>query len=389
MNLGLLKELKTDEFRVALMPLQVKELVKNGHNVFVEENAGIHSGYPDNQYLDQGAIIGQKSEILIKAKLLLKIKAPLEYEYNDYNKDHIVFTYFHFDENILPEKIQQLIQSGFTGISYEWVEDNGRYPLLEPMSQLTGYLFAQKAVELVTHHKGILCGKYEDYLKPAHALIIGLGTIGLLALKYFLDNHLAVTILDKNIHNINGRINKRFNTHQIDYIENNSIICLPFNNDNPVESKTKLKEIIESFDIIVNCAVRRSNLPKSKLKYLIDEEMIKKMEPNSVICDTTACDKDLIETCISSEKVDHIDIIHDVIHYNCDHIPSLVGRSASELLTSRTFPFIMDIANKGLVEAIRSNKPLYNGIVCYQGKITHQYIAQKKGFEFYELTDLI
>lgn len=326
MNLGLLKELKTDEFRVALLPVQVKDLVKDGHTVFVEKNAGLYAGYNDIEYQHFGAKIHKKDDILSESEMILKIKAPLESEYTDYNKDHIIFTYFHFDEN---------------------------------------------------------------YLKPARVLIIGLGTIGLSALKYFLDNHLAVTILDKNIHTINDRINKRFNTHQIDYIENNSIICLPFNNDNPVESKTKLKEIIGSFDIIVNCAVRRSNLPKSKLKYLIDEEMIKKMEPTSVICDTTACDKNLIETCISSEKVDHIDIIHDVIHYNCDHIPSLVGRSASELLTSRTFPFIMDIANKGLVEAIRSNKPLYNGIVCYQGKITHQYIAQKKGFEFYELTDLI
>ena len=389
MNIGLLKENKTDKFRVALMPLQVKELVKNGHSVFVEKNAGIHSGYPDNQYLDQGAIIGQKSEILKKAKLILKVKAPLDFEYNDYNKDHIVFTYFHFDENILPEKIKQLIRSGFTGISYEWVEDNGRYPLLEPMSQLSGYLFAQKSVELVTQHKGILCGKYEDYLKPAHALIIGLGTIGLSALKYFLDNHISVTILDKNIQTINDRINNRFNTNQVDYIENNSISCLPFNNKNPFESKTKLDEIIANFDIILNCAVRRPDLPKSKLEYLIDEAMVKKIEPGSVICDTTACDKDLIETCISSEKVNHFDVVFDVVHYNCDHIPSSVGRSASELLTSRTFPFILEIANKGLVKAARLKKPLYNGIVCYQGKITHQYIAKKKGFEFFELSDLL
>ena len=119
------------------------------------------------------------------------------------------------------------------------------------------------------------------------------------------------------------------------------------------------------------------------------KELVKKMEPGSVICDTTACDKDLIETCVSSEKVDHFDVVNDVIHYNCDHIPSSVRRSASELLTSRMFPFILEIANKGLVETARLKKPLYNGIVCYQGKITHKYIAQKNGFEFFKLSNLL
>ncbi|MEZ5198710.1 MAG: hypothetical protein R2764_20690 [Bacteroidales bacterium] len=389
MNIGLLKEHKTEEYRVALLPAQAKELVKGGHTVFVESDAGIHSGYTDDQYRELGAIIAKKDEILKKAKLLLKVKAPLDFEYNDYSKDHIVFTYFHFDENILPEKIEQLIKSGFTGISYEWVEDNGRYPLLEPMSQLSGYLFAQKAVELITHHKGILCGKYEDYLNPAHALIIGLGTIGLSTLKYFLDNHIAVTILDKNIASINERINNRFKTGQIDYLKQYLINCLTFNNENPEETKKRLMESITDFDIVMNCAVRRPDLPKSKLEYLIDEKMIRLMKPNSVVCDTTACDKDLIETCISTEKINHIDIIHDVIHYNCDHIPSMVGRSASELLTSRTFPFVREIAEKGLTEAVRGNKPLYNGTVCLDGKITHQYIAGKKGFQFFELNDLL
>lgn len=389
MNIGLLKEHKTDEFRVALLPFQVKKLIENAHSVFVEEDAGIHAGYTNQQYQSQGATISQKSEILKKSKLLLKVKAPLDFEYHDYNKDHIVFTYFHFDENILPPKIQQLIKSGFTGISYEWVEDNGKYPLLEPMSQLSGYLFAQKAVELVTQHKGILCGKYEDYLNPANVLIIGLGTIGLSALKYFSDNYIDVTILDKHPNTINNRINQRFKTQRIDYLEDYNIECITFNNDQPELTKGYLSRIISKFDMILNCAVRRPDLPKSKLEFLIDRSMVKKMEAGSVICDTTACDEDLIETCISSEKVDHFDIINGVVHYNCDHIPSSVGRSASELLTSRTFPFILEIANKGLIEASRLTKPLYNGIVCYDGKITHRYIAQKKGFEFFELNSLL
>ncbi|OQX75437.1 MAG: hypothetical protein B6D61_10365 [Bacteroidetes bacterium 4484_249] len=389
MNIGVIKETKTDETRVALQPFQVKVLIANGHKIYVENNAGVLAGFPDDEYVVNGAEIKDKKYILDKCKLILKIKAPLDNEYNDYTKDHIIFTYLHFDENILPDKIRELIKSGFMGIAYEWVEESGRYPLLEPMSKLTGYLFAQKAVEFCTKYKGIICGKHEDYLKGANVLIIGLGTIGLSSLKFCMDNNLKISVLDKNLATVNIRINERFKTNKIDYIEKYSIELISFNNSDPLKTKAELEKTINKYDIILNCAVRRPDMPKDKLEYLIDRQMIQTMEPYSVICDTTACDNDLIETCVSSEEVDKIDIINDVVHYSCDHLPSIVGKSATELLTSQTFPFILEIANKGISEAVKSNKALYRGVVCYKNKITHRYIAEKKGFQFYKLSDLV
>jgi alanine dehydrogenase len=153
MNIGVLKEMKQDERRVALQPVQAKVLSSLDHNVYVEIGAGEGAGFADEDYLTNGAKVVTKSEVLARAKLLLKVKAPLRSEYADYAPHHILFTYLHFDENIPAQDISELIGGGFLGIAYEWVGKAGQYPLLEPMSQLTGYLFAQRALELCSREK--------------------------------------------------------------------------------------------------------------------------------------------------------------------------------------------------------------------------------------------
>jgi alanine dehydrogenase len=389
MNIGVLKELKPDEKRVALQPIQVKALVEIGHTVYVESNAGIRASYDDEQYKKFGAIISNKKNILDMSQLILKIKVPLISEYSDYCASHILFAYLHFDENISPENINKLIKSGFMGIAYEWIEENGHYPLLEPMSRLTGYLFAQKSIELCTKYKGILCGRHECFSDGATAMIIGLGNIGLSALKYYLDTKLNLIIIDKHPGTVNNRINKRFHTINIDYIQKFNLKIIAFENNAPIRSKKQIKEILPKVDIILNCAVRRPNLPKDKLKYLIDNKMLKSLSPGSVICDTTACDKDLVETCVSSEILDKYDIIQDVIHYNCDHIPSYVSKTSTKILTDASFPFIKEIANKGIRAAIRDNEALNKGVSCYKGKMTHKYTAIKKGFDYNNILHLL
>jgi len=389
MNIGVLKEIKPDEKRVALQPEQISELIKAGHTVYVEHNAGISAGYNDQQYIKNGAKVSNKENILKLSELILKIKVPVLSEYSDYCEAHILFAYLHFDENISPENISRLIQSGFMGIAYEWIEENGHYPLLEPMSRLTGYLFAQKSIELCTKYKGILCGRHERFSDGATAMIIGLGNIGLSALKYYLDTKLNLIIIDKHPETVNNRINKRFQTINIDYIQKYNLNIIAFDNNAPIRSKKQIKEILPKVDIILNCAVRRPNLPKDQLKYLIDKRMLKSLSPGSVICDTTACNKDLVETCVSSEILDKYDIIQDVIHYNCDHIPSYVSKTSTKILTDASFPFIKEIANKGKRAAIRENEALKKGISCYKGKMTHKYTAIKKGFDYYNILHLL
>ncbi len=376
MNICVLKEIKVDENRVALQPVQVKKLVNDGHIVYIETNAGINSGFIDSKYEENGGIITTKKIALKNSKLVLKVKAPLESEYNDYQRKHILFTYLHFDENIKKENILKLIKSGFTGIAYEWVGSNGNYPLLMPMSKLTGYLFAQRAIELLSHYKGKMAGRYESEHFASNILIIGLGTIGMSAFKYSLVNGLNITILDKNPNAINDKLNFRFKTNNIKYTDNIDII--KFDTDNPNYAKQELNLRMEKFDIILNCAVRRDDLPKNNLEYLIDIDMIKKLEKGSIVCDTTGCDKDLIETCISSSELNYVDIIEDIIHYNCDHIPSLVANTSTRLLTNQTFEFICEIAKKGFDKAIKDNKKLKNGVSCKNGYITHLYSSNKK-----------
>lgn len=379
MNICVLKDIKIDENRVALQPNQVKELVKYGHTVYIEHNAGLNSNFTDLEYKENGAILTSKEEALRESTLVLKVKAPLESEYNDYRKDQILFTYLHFDENIPKEKILSLINSGFTGIAYEWVGSDGDYPLLNPMSRLTGYLFMQKSIELLSKYKGKMAGKYEEEHTPANILIIGIGTIGLSAFKYAYDNGLNITVVDKHQDTLNLRLNNRFKTNNINYTKNINIIT--FENDNPLNTKAIIDRNIHQYDIILNCAVRRDDLPIEKLQYLIDEEMIKKMQKGSVVCDTTACDKDLIETCISSTELEHIDIVNDIIHYNCDHIPSAVGNTSTKLLTNETFKYIKEIANNGFENAIKNNVKLKNGVSCKDGFITHLYSSNKKDMQ--------
>jgi len=391
MRIGVLKEIKQDEFRVALMPEQVKVLVDLGHEVFVESLAGEAAGFTDNEYIMNGAVSQSKTEVLDNGILLLKVKAPLESEYKDYQKKHILFTYFHFDENIPKKEILKLISTGFLGIAYEWVGGNGKYPLLEPMSKLTGYLFAQRSYEFLTKYKGKLPGKYEDRHQGSKILIIGLGTIGLSAVNYFMHNGSDIMILDKHIETINNRLNFRLKTESIDYLKRYNIEIKEFNNTNPHKTKEYLHNIISEFDIVLNCAVRRDDLSKDKLDFLIDRSMVQKMKEGSVICDTTACDNDLIETCISSSWINHIDIIDGIVHYNCDHIPSYVANTATRLLTEQTFVYIQEIISKGIKLAIEENNALRNGVSCYNRYITHEYTAQKKDMmkEYRNIMDLL
>ena len=389
MYIGILKERKLDENRVALQPSQVRKLVEEGHRVFVETQAGEAAQYPDEEYLQAGALITEKQKVLDSCKLLLKVKCPTVEEYGDYRADHILFTYFHFDENISKEKTYKLIGNGFLGISYEWVGKDGQYPLLEPMSKLTGHLFYQRSVELLAQHKGVLAGAYAQGIPGANILIIGLGRIGTEVLKCALLNRLKVTVVARNYEQVVDKTSQIFNQMLGVNPEINLPLVIPFDNNNPDNCKQQINQLIPKIDIVINCAVRRPDLPKDKLEYLINKSMISQMQPYSVVCDATACDRDLVETCVSSEILDHYDLIDDIIHYNPDHIPSYVPKTSTDLLTANTFEYVRLIANLGVEKAIQSNEFLRNGVSCFQGHITHQYTADKKGFDYVNIESLI
>ncbi len=384
MNIGILKEQKTDENRVALTPTQVAVLTANRHRVYIEKQAGKQSNYTDADYQQAGGMVVSKAEVLKQGELLLKVKCPLLSEYQDYQQQHTLFSYLHFDENISVDHIQALTQSGFLGIAYEWVEEQGRYPLLEPMSQITGYLFYQRAKELCTQYKGILCPQFDDLGNAgANLLIIGIGTIGTQVLRSALTDKLNLFIVDKHPERVKDKITA------MGFTVPENLEFIRFEQDNPTATKKALKAVMPKLDMLINCAVRRPNLPKSILDYLVDAEMVQSMAANSVVCDATACDKDLIETCVSSEHLTEIKVVDQVIHYNPDHIPSLTGQSSTEKLTEATFPYIELMANQGIHQAIKTNAALAKGVSCYQGKLTHAYTTQKKQLPHHPILDLL
>ncbi len=380
MIIGVLKEIKKDENRIALVPAQAKTLVERGHTVHIQTGAGNNSGYSDEDYRAAGAIISDKKALLANSSLLLKIKEPIESEIGDYGPDQTLFTYLHFDGNTPRAMIDRLIESGFLGIAYEWVEEKGHHLLLEPMSRLTGYLFALKAVELCTRYKGIICGRHEKLLPGAKVLLIGIGTIGSTALKYFLDINADITIVDKHPETLNDRINKRFDMTG-DHIAARGIKTIRFDTEHPYAIRDILAPLMPTFDIVINSALRRADLPPERLDHLITADMIKTMRPDSVVCDATANIRDLIQTAYPFEELDHFYREYGVIHYNNDHIPSTVGRTATDILTAATFPFVREMAELGVHEAIRRNAALRAGVSCYRGRITHDYTARQKGYD--------
>lgn len=387
MIIGIGKEIKTDERRVALQPHQAKELVEAGHTVLMEADSGRAAGFTDEMYREQGVTIVEKTRMYAQAEMILKVKCPLPQEVPLLRKGQILFTYLHFDENIAPQKLMEIVNTGVTSIAYEWVEENGGYPLLAPMSELTGILFAARSMELLAKYKGKIAGGYLPQIEQPRALIVGAGHIGANAANVFLMNNFKLDIIDKHPETLDKRILKYmkpwlWERHQ------KEVNVIPFNMNNPAEILEILSREISNYDIILNCAVRRPDLPKSKLEYLITEKMVETMPKGSVLCDTTACDKDFVETAVSSEKLDEIYFVHEVAHYNCDHIPSYTPQTSTKMLTEATFPYIR-LLTAGFEKAVRRSPALFKAVMSYRGKLIHQYSAEKKNLPFTALDNLL
>ncbi len=388
MNIGLLKETKEDEFRVALAPEQVGKLVSEGHQVFFEYNCGLGAGFKDEQYLANKGKLASKQELFEKAELVLKVKVPTEEEINYLNEKHILFTYLHFDENISPESILKLAATCSTMIAYEWVKKNDDYPLLAPMSEITGAIFAKRSMELLTQTRGILVGDYINKVEPATAMVIGGGRIGLNAVKVFLMNGLQVKLVDKHPESVVTRMKKYMNNELLNLLKGNLEIIL-FDEELPENSINRIKELIVTADIVINAAVRRLSMPKEKVRYLITRQMVKSMNSGSILIDATACDDDLVETAISSSKLFETYIDENVIHYNCDHIPSLVANTATIALTHATFPYIRQLATNGFIAAIKKDEGFKNAVMTYKGYFVNEYVCQKKGLKYTDFNSLI
>jgi len=373
MIIGIPKEIKIGETRVAITPEELKEFVKQGHKVLIESVAGEKSGFSDTDYEATGGIIVGKEELFSDAELILKIKQPYAEEMPYFREDQTLFTYLHLDGNAPREYTEELLKLGICAIAYEWVEkEDGTHPLLIPMSEITGNLVAQIGLELLTYpngEKGIFAGGIEG-LDPARVTIIGGGIIGCNAANYALRVGTKVTIVDKHPWDLSERLKRYVPAHLVEVVDG-------------VESdESNIRSLLPQTDLLINCAVRR---PDFKEPHLITREMLKLMEKGSILIDATASDHDMVETCKVTSHLEPTFVVDGIIHYCVDNVPAAVPRTSTLALTSKTLPYALEIANKGFWRAVSENEELAKGVMFVKDKIVSKLIADLKEFDYYPL----
>jgi len=373
MIVGIPKEIKVGETRVAITPEGLKEFVQQGHKVLIESSAGEKNGFSDSDYEVTGGIIVGKEELFSTTELILKIKQPYAEEMPYFRKDQTLFTYLHLDENAPREYTEGLLKLGIFALAYEWVEkEDGTHPLLIPMSEITGNLVVQIGLELLTSPnggKGIFAGGIEG-LSPARVTIIGGGIIGCNAANYALRVGTKVIIVDKHPGDLSERLKRYVPAHLVEAVDG-------------VESdESNIRRLLPQTDLLINGAVRR---PDFKEPHLITREMLKLMEKGSVLIDATACDHDMVETSITTSHLEPTFVVDGIIHYCVDNVPAAVPRTSTVALTGKTLPYALEIANKGFWSAISDNEELAKGVMFVKDKIVSKLIADLRGFDYYPL----
>lgn len=365
MKIGCPKESKEQEFRVALTPKSVQTLVNDGHEVWVEHNAGAGITRSDDDYLKAGAKISPDTEQLFSSvELIVKVKEPNHDERLRLKPEHTLFTYLHLASD--PDQTRELIESNAVCVAYETVtDDEGTLPLLTPMSEIAGRLSVQEAAAHLGKHNGglgVLLGGATG-VNPAHVVIIGGGVVGSNACKIALGLGATVSILDKS--------QERLDQLRQQYAEQvNYVLSTP--------------ESLETYAIDADLLVGAVLIPGGAAAKLISTDLVKKMKPGSVIADVAI---DQGGCCENSKPTTHKDptfVVDDVIHYCVANIPGAVPSTASESLNNATLPFIREIANKGTKQALSENAHLRNGLNVCKGKLTRPEVARDLNLDYCE-----
>ncbi|MGM0903487.1 MAG: alanine dehydrogenase [Bacillota bacterium] len=363
MLIGIPKEIKNNENRVALTPAGVATFLKSGHQVVIEQDAGLGSGFADEDYIEAGAQIVQKAaDVWSKADMVMKVKEPIQSEYHHFRSNTILFTYLHLAAE--PELADALLKSGMTAVAYETVAENRTLPLLTPMSEVAGRMASQIGAQFLEKPKGgkgvLLSGV--PGVSRSKVTIIGGGVVGTNAAKIAIGLGADVTIIDLNADRL----------RQLDDIFGSSIQTLM---SNPLN----IAEAVKNSDLVIGAVL----IPGAKAPKLVTEEMVRTMSPGSVIVDVAVDQGGIFET------VDAI-TTHDaptynkfgVVHYAVANMPGAVPRTSTLALTNVTVPYALQIANKGFKRAINENKALELGVNAVGGAITYKAVADDLGFDY-------
>ncbi len=356
MIIGVPKEIKNNENRVALTPAGTQEFVKRGHTVYVQQTAGVGSGFTDDEYAKAGGkMIADAAEVFNLAEMIMKVKEPIEQEYKLIKKDQLVFTYFHFAS--YEPLTKAMIASGAVCLAYETVERlDGSLPLLIPMSEVAGRMSIQegaKYLEKPMKGRGILLGGVPG-VKPAKVLILGGGVVGTNAAKIAAGMGADVTIMDVNI-------------NRLRYLDD----VMPKNVHTIVSNEYTIREMVKDHDLIIGGVL----IPGAKAPMLITRDMLKTMRPGTVLVDVAVDQGGCIETCRPTTHEDPTFIIDDVVHYCVANMPGAVPYTSTLALTNATLPYAIRLANQGWKKAAQDNTDLRNGLNIIQGEVVYKGVS--------------
>lgn len=371
MIIGVAKEIKNNENRVALTAAGTEALRKAGHTVLVEYGAGVGSGIADEAYVQAGAeIIKDKKQLFDRSEMIMKVKEPLKAEYDLFHEGQVLFTYLHLAPE--PELTRALLKDKVIGIAYETIEgQNQSLPLLAPMSEIAGRMSTQigaQLLEKVYGGKGALLGGVPG-VAPANVVIVGGGIVGANAAKMAVGLGARVTVIDKSLDRL----------RYLDDIFSGQVNTVMSNSYNIAYWTAKA-------DLLIGAVL----IPGAKAPKLVTEEMVKTMEPGSVIVDVAIDQGGCVET------ADHVTthseptfVKHGVVHYSVANIPGAVARTSTYALTNATLDYALQLANKGWRRAVMENAGLAKGVNVVDGKLTYQAVAEDLNLAYTPLAELL
>jgi alanine dehydrogenase len=369
MRIGVAKEIKPDEYRVALTPAGARELVQGGHDVTVEGSAGIGSAFTDDSYRAAGAQVASVEEVWADSELLLKVKEPIEPEYGRLRDGLILFTYLHLaaDEPLT----RALVESGIAAVAYETVEtDDRRLPLLAPMSEIAGRLAAQAGayfLEKPLGGRGVLLGGVPG-VAPGKVLVLGGGMVGYNSALIALGLGAEVTILERSIDRM----------RHLEEVLGARVNLL-------MSSALQIEESVVDTDVVIGAVL----IPGAVAPKLVTREMVAAMKEGSVICDVAIDQGGCVETARPTTHSEPVYTVDGVTHYCVANMPGAVPITSTKALTNATLPYVEAIADHGLAEGIARDRALARGVNVLDGKITYEAVAEAHGLEYTPLEDVL
>jgi alanine dehydrogenase len=361
MIIGVPKEIKEQEQRVALLPSASAQLKKRGHSVLVEKNAGVGSGYPDEDYVKAGAeIVDQAKDVFGRADMIVKVKEPLKAEFPLLRKGQILFTYLHLAAS--KTLTEALLKSGVTGVAYETIQVGNKLPLLEPMSEIAGRMSVVMGAYYLAKYNGgsgVLLGGVPGVL-PGRVVVLGGGTSGVNAARMATGLGADVTILDVDLERL------RF----LDLTLENTRTLF--------SSEAHLHELMPTTDLLIGAVL----VPGAKAPKLITRAMLKKMKRGSVLVDIAIDQGGCAETSRPTTHLDPVYVEEGVTHYCVANMPAAYARTATQALTNITYRYVQLLADHGLEEACKKQPALTGGINTRDGMLTCQAVAEAHGLKY-------